>query len=94
MNKQIEEMARVMCGMNKPCILCELQSPCLMRNCAHLLYAEDYRKTADVAMEIIDLLTEIGNYFMSRGDILQMGAIMAAIDTIKKKYESEGADGV
>jgi hypothetical protein len=61
MNKQIEEMARVMCGMSKPCILCEVQSPCRMRNCAHLLYAEGYRKASDVAREIFAEIVETMN---------------------------------
>lgn len=45
--KQIEEMARVMCGREKSCLICPIESPCLMRNCAHLLYAEGYRKQSE-----------------------------------------------
>ena len=51
MNKQIDEMARVMCGQDKDCLLCPVQSPCLMRNCAHLLYAEGYRKASEEGAE-------------------------------------------
>lgn len=48
----ISEMAKVMCGRDKDCILCPIQSPCSMRNCAELLNAEGYRKASDVAREI------------------------------------------
>ena len=50
----VKEMARVMCGRDKDCLLCPIQSPCLMRNCAELLNAEGYRKSADVAREIFE----------------------------------------
>lgn len=45
----VSEMARVMCGRDKDCLVCPVQSPCLMRNCAELLNAEGYRKSEDVA---------------------------------------------
>lgn len=50
--KQIEEMARVMCGREKSCLICPIESPCLMRNCAHLLYAEGYRKQSENVIEL------------------------------------------
>lgn len=49
----ISEMARVMCGREKDCLLCLVQTPCLMRNCAELLNAAGYRKASDVALEVI-----------------------------------------
>ena len=52
-NTRIEEMARVMCGnREKSCLLCPIQSPCLMRNCAELLNAEGYCKASEGAREI------------------------------------------
>ncbi len=50
-DKQIEEMARVMCGREKSCLICPIESPCLMRNCAHLLYAEGYRKQEWISVD-------------------------------------------
>lgn len=43
----ISEMARVMCGREKDCLVCPIQSPCLMRNCAELLNAEGYCKQSE-----------------------------------------------
>ena len=45
---KIEKMARIMCQRKKPCILCEVQSPCICRTYAELLYAEGYEKAEDV----------------------------------------------
>ena len=91
MNKQIEEMACDMCTVKLNCNKPHTPIPsCTAYKYSVNAYDHNYRKASDVAAEIIALLTEIGDYFMSRGDILQVGAIMAAIDTIKKKYESVG----
>ena len=53
--KQIEEMARVMCQQSNPCFLCAFQTPCRCRTNAELLNAEGYRKTSDLEKEIEDL---------------------------------------
>ena len=89
-DKQIEEMARTMCGMNKPCILCELQSSCLMRNCARLLYAEGYRKSTDVAREIFAELELKAPFFCANQ--IAYEHFNEELAELKKKYESEGAD--
>lgn len=59
-NTRIEEMARVMCGnREKSCLLCPIQSPCLMRNCAELLNAEGYCKASEVAREIFAEISKL-----------------------------------
>ena len=88
----VSEMARVMCGKEKDCLLCPIQSPCLMRNCAELLNAEGYRKTEDVAREIFEEIDE----YVIRG-ITVGGENLTLFNgknyaELKKKYESEGAD--
>lgn len=93
MNKQIEEMARAMCRMNKPCILCEVQSPCRMRNCAHLLYAEGYRKASSVAAEIMREVRQALLNMVLANSMGETYDIEKRFAEIEKKYESEGADG-
>ena len=43
-DKQIEEMASMLCGQIKSCTECILHKPCLMMNCATILYHAGYRK--------------------------------------------------
>lgn len=42
--KQIEEMAKVLCGMSRECAKCKLNGKCLARNSADVLYTAGYRK--------------------------------------------------
>ena len=53
-DKQISEMARVICGRDNDCLVCPIQSPYPMRTCAELLNAEGYRKASEVAREIFE----------------------------------------
>ena len=88
----ISEMARVMCGRDKDCILCPVQSPCLMRTCAELLNAEDYRKASDVAREIFEdierLITKECLVFKDENGIRGYvdASVHYAIAELKKKY--------
>ena len=49
--KQIEEMAKVMCGKSKPCFLCEVQTPCRCQTDAELLYEAGYRKQEWISVD-------------------------------------------
>lgn len=99
-NTRIEEMARVMCGnREKSCLLCPIQSPCLMRNCAELLNAEGYRKASEVASEIFarleELMTKLDKRHMMCGNPKQSWGVRSAIVEIaelKKKYTEEDED--
>ena len=42
--KQIEDMARILCGQSKSCLECTVHKPCLMTNCAEIIYNAGYRK--------------------------------------------------
>ena len=53
-----------------------------MRNCAELLNAEGYRKSADVAREIF---AEIEELFFKNGVFIHI----QSYNELKKKYESE-----
>ncbi len=45
--KQIEEMAKELCGINIACKDCRLDKLCLARNSADILYTVGYRKQSD-----------------------------------------------
>lgn len=88
-DKQIDEMCRVLC-QNAFCSV-EDWADCTLRNgfcgrckmIAQTLYANGYRKASDVEREI---LAEVREFYM-RDDRY------AALErSVKKKYESEGAD--
>ena len=49
MNKQIEEMAKVLCGISKECKKCRLTGLCLAYNSADLIYNAGYRKQREGA---------------------------------------------
>lgn len=89
----VKEMARVLCGRDKDCLFCPIQSPCLMRNCAALLNAEGYRKASEVAREIFE---EIENILKSY-EAIQCGqkyyyrdVTNLRIAELKKKYTEKG----
>lgn len=103
-DKQIDnigQMARVMCGRDKDCLVCPIQSPCLMRNCAELINAEGYRKSAEVAREIF---AEIEEGVKAAVSALQFennpihrqvkhetySSLMRFIKTVEKKYTEVG----
>ena len=54
--KQIEEMARVMCQISHPCTMCLVQSPCRCRTNAELLYNAGYRKAFDLEEKLADAI--------------------------------------
>ena len=56
--KQIEEMARELCGMNIACKDCRLDKLCLARNSADILYNAVYRKQSE---NVIELPCKIGD---------------------------------
>lgn len=50
--KQTEEMAKTMCGLENPCIMCYVQSPCLARVNAKALIEQGYRKLPEDSVVI------------------------------------------
>ena len=42
--KQIEEMAKELCGMDRECKDCNMDSICISQNCASIFYKLGYRK--------------------------------------------------
>jgi len=89
MNKQIEEMARTMCGEKEhSCAECDSCNLCEFWIEAQILYANEYRKSTDVAREIFE---EIKKHlvFNTYGIATISEKTFAEL---KKKYESEGAD--
>ena len=46
-DKQIEAMARILCGQVKSCTECSVHKPCLMMNCATILTDKGYRKQSE-----------------------------------------------
>jgi hypothetical protein len=100
MDREIEGMVKVMCGVRKnfkSCKSCKSANPntkayCRIEHYAVLLCKNDYRKSTDVAREIIDLLREVQNDLQARDEFREASAIRYAIGQIETKYESEGAD--
>ena len=88
-DKQIEEMARVMCQRSKPCILCAIQAPCRCRTDAELLNAEGYRKDSDIAREIIEEIDRMIYKLLNDSHYI-MGDMCYEIAELKKKYTEEG----
>lgn len=86
MNKQIEEMAKVLCGITKPCKDCRLNSQCLAYNSADVLYNAGYRKASEVAREFF---VEIERNIFWIESIYQKIPCLpnGFIAELKKKYE-------
>lgn len=45
--KQIEEMAKELCGMDRECKDCNMDSICISQNCASIFYKLGYRKQSE-----------------------------------------------
>lgn len=52
--KQIEKMAKVLCGITKECRKCKLNGKCLSYNSAELIYKAGYRKIPEGALVVLD----------------------------------------
>ena len=104
MNKQIEEMAKVICFdcENRSCAVCKDHDYCRSYSVASNLYNAGYRKIADVTGEIFAEIAKclhIVNFpfINSEGCLTPIHAPYLAIypndlAELKKKYESEGID--
>lgn len=98
MNREIEEMANTLYGYS-----IDTKEDCEF--VAKLLYANDYRKSTDVAREIfadieqhlekqikaILMFGKDDDDFYS-GELHALNVLQNYIKAVKKKYESEGAD--
>ena len=98
MNKQIEEMARDLCTLNRECDTCPFQLKgikCNPKRNAERFIAKDYRKSTDVAFEatdnfrdaIMDVFIDMccGNDY-NKLTLLQIG------DAIDAVYDKQIAD--
>ena len=97
-DKQIEEMARTLCGQKEHgCAECDSCDLCEFWVEASILCNAGYRKASDVAREIIrDIVDPVWRAYQNSEN--EMTSLLAAFiceciaTKIKKKYESEGAD--
>ena len=99
MNKQIEEMAKV---INKSEILCRTCGESTYTYCAdaiaETLYKANYRKASDVARKIFgEAIATIGKiitkHIESDNSLIETEVdIVHALAELKKKYESEGEE--
>lgn len=83
-DKQIEEMARVMCQRQNSCYMCDVNSPCRCRTDALLLNAEGYRKASEIFEEIEKICNDYNRY-----EIGERG-LFAKLAELKKKYTEGG----
>ena len=108
MNKQIEEMTKIICQMyrrekEKKCAgVQDCDCKCLQYNRCEALFNMGYRKTTDVAREIFAELETV-LYKIVKPSIRAVGIVETKImdgfhiriedyNAIKKKYESEGEE--
>ena len=96
MNREIEEMAKTLCGQKEhSCAECDSCDLCEFWLEASILYANGYRKATDVVAEVLEILSELKENYLADDDVREACAISYAeikIVALKKKYESEGAD--
>lgn len=96
MNKQIEEMTKHICiGAREGCDGCGKIGDCSLRRTSERLYNAGYRKSTDVVVEVLEILSELKENYLADDDVREACAISYAeikIVALKKKYESEGAD--
>lgn len=61
--KQIEEMAKELCGLDNECKDCRFDKVCISQNCANIFYNAGYRKQSE---NVIELPCKVGTtlYFL------------------------------
>lgn len=94
MNKQIEEMAKVLCGMSRECAKCRLNGICLARTSADVLYTAGYRKASDVAMEIFAEIEKFNRPPLPECEPVYIIKARELAELKKKYTESEGENDV
>ena len=87
--KQIEEIAKNICGMKNGCVGCMFnKSNCYERKDAEAIYNAGYRKASEVAREIFEeierVLTDNEVYYR------QTDKMREDFIKLKKKYTEEG----
>ena len=99
MNKQIEEMAKVICFdcENRSCAVCKDRDYCRSYSVASNLYNTGYRKASDVGGKIFEEIAkatgEWGCYCLTTGRWGYLTEdVHRTLAELKKKYESEGVD--
>ena len=86
-DKQIEEMAKTVCHLDRTCDQCMTSFECKAMTYAKRFYDNGYRKASDVAREIFE---EIEKVF---GVDLWLGSTpwkYADYERLKKKYTEDG----
>ena len=97
-NREIEEMAKILCGMKNGCDGCMWDKVhCNERNYAEEIYNAGYRKATDVAAEIFEEIEEVmrslDRRYMASGNPKQSWGVrgaMTEIAELKNKYTGEG----
>ena len=99
-DKQICEMVKDICKIEKPCKECSAYpDACKAARYAERFYNAGYRRATDVAMEIFeeieDALDNLDTYGCTEEGCdacVTFEDVRRLLERLKKKYESEGAD--
>ena len=83
--KQIEEMAKTVCHLDRTCDQCMSSFECKAMVYAKRFYEAGYRKASEVAREIFEEIEKVVNYALCV-DITDW----SAYNELKKKYTEEG----
>ena len=86
--KQIEEMAKTVCHLDRTCDQCMTSFECKAMTYAKRFYNAGYCKASEVAREIIKEIEKVNNLFCTT---LGSVAIKRTLAELEKKYtEGEG----
>ena len=83
-DKQIEEMAKNVCHLDRTCNECMTSFECKAMMYAKRFYTAGYRKSTEVAREIFEEIEKVVNYALCV-DITDW----SAYNELKKKYTEE-----
>lgn len=87
--RQIEEMAKEFCGMNRECKDCNMDSICISQNCASIFYKLGYRKQSEW-ISVEDRLPEEGKYVLVFSDSIQVARIEKGITEEQREKMKNG----
>ena len=88
--KQIEEMAKELCGMDRECKDCNMDSICISQNCASIFYKLGYRKQSEW-ISVEERLPEENVYVLiAVGNSIQVARIIKGISEEKREKMKNG----
>ena len=95
--KQIEEMAKAVCHLDRTCEECMTSFECKAMMYAKRFYDAGYRKSSEAAREIFEeiekFMNSLDRRYMASGNPKQSWGVrgaMAEIAELKKKHTEEG----